>query len=106
MAVGFDHVIESFRNDLFHGYKTGDGIDPLLRGQFELQYPRSALWVLWWPPQGDLRNLRSERYPSDHGRGPLGGRARWDDSAALLRMLFCIRKLKYGVTDVPMVDCE
>lgn len=36
VAVATDHVIESFRNDLWPGYKTGEGIDPLLRAQFHL----------------------------------------------------------------------
>ncbi len=36
LAVAFDTVIESFRNRLFAGYKTGDGIDPALYSQFEL----------------------------------------------------------------------
>jgi 5'-3' exonuclease len=35
VGVATDHVIESFRNDLYPGYKTGEGIDPLLRSQFE-----------------------------------------------------------------------
>jgi 5'-3' exonuclease len=35
-AVAFDTVIESFRNDLFAGYKTGEGIDPALHAQFPL----------------------------------------------------------------------
>ena len=35
VGVATDHVIESFRNDLWPGYKTGAGIDPALRGQFE-----------------------------------------------------------------------
>jgi 5'-3' exonuclease len=35
MAVATDHVIESFRNDLWPGYKTGEGIDPVLFAQFE-----------------------------------------------------------------------
>ena len=30
VAVAFDHVIESFRNDLYSGYKTGEGVDPEL----------------------------------------------------------------------------
>ncbi len=34
IGCAFDHVVESFRNDLFDGYKTGEGIDPDLRGQF------------------------------------------------------------------------
>ena len=36
IGVATDHVIESFRNDLWPGYKTGDGIDPNLRAQFPL----------------------------------------------------------------------
>ncbi|MFN8050015.1 MAG: 5'-3' exonuclease H3TH domain-containing protein [Acidimicrobiales bacterium] len=36
IGVATDHVIESFRNDLYAGYKTGEGIDPVLRGQFGL----------------------------------------------------------------------
>jgi 5'-3' exonuclease len=35
-AVAFDTVIESFRNDLFDGYKTGEGIEPALFSQFAL----------------------------------------------------------------------
>jgi hypothetical protein len=35
LGVATDHVIESFRNDLWSGYKTGDGIDPVLFAQFE-----------------------------------------------------------------------
>ncbi len=35
-AVAFDTVIESFRNQLFEGYKTGEGIDPVLHAQFSL----------------------------------------------------------------------
>ena len=36
VAAAFDTVIESFRNELFDGYKTGAGLDPDLFGQFEL----------------------------------------------------------------------
>src|SRR5947208_14114216 len=34
LGVATDHVIESFRNQLWPGYKTGEGIDPALWGQF------------------------------------------------------------------------
>jgi 5'-3' exonuclease len=34
VAVATDHVIESFRNDLWPGYKTGAGVDPALKAQF------------------------------------------------------------------------
>lgn len=36
LAVAFDNPIESFRNDLFVGYKTGLGMDPVLTDQFEI----------------------------------------------------------------------
>ena len=36
VGVATDHVIESFRNDLWPGYKTGDGVDPVLKAQFPL----------------------------------------------------------------------
>jgi 5'-3' exonuclease len=36
VGVATDHVIESFRNDLYAGYKTGEGVDPVLFGQFPL----------------------------------------------------------------------
>jgi len=50
VAVAFDHVIESFRNDLFAGYKTGAGTEPELRGQFELaEQAARALGVVVWP---------------------------------------------------------
>jgi 5'-3' exonuclease len=36
VAYAFDHVIESFRNELYAGYKTGEGMDPDLWSQFQL----------------------------------------------------------------------
>ena len=50
MGVATDHVIESFRNQLWSGYKTGDGIEPELRSQFELlEEALSVLGVAVWP---------------------------------------------------------
>jgi len=50
VAVAFDHVIESFRNDLYPGYKTGEGIDPLLYAQFGLAEDACrALGIVTWP---------------------------------------------------------
>ncbi len=50
VAIAFDHVIESFRNQLFDGYKTGDGIDPDLWAQFELaERACAALGIVVWP---------------------------------------------------------
>src|SRR2546427_1184163 len=50
IGVATDHVIESFRNKLYPGYKTGEGIDPTLWGQFEpLEAAVAALGVVIWP---------------------------------------------------------
>ena len=50
IGVATDHVIESFRNGLWPGYKTGAGIDPVLRSQFEpLELSLQALGVVVWP---------------------------------------------------------
>lgn len=50
IACAFDHVIESFRNDLFPGYKTGEGVDPELLEQFPLaEEAVSALGLVVWP---------------------------------------------------------
>jgi len=50
VGVAFDHVIESFRNELFSGYKTGVGVDPVLLAQFSLaEEAVSALGVVVWP---------------------------------------------------------
>ncbi len=49
IAVAFDTVIESFRNQLFAGYKTGEGIDPALWAQFPLAERISrALGIVTW----------------------------------------------------------
>jgi 5'-3' exonuclease len=50
LGVATDHVIESFRNDLWDGYKTGEGIEPALRAQFHpLEDALAALGVAVWP---------------------------------------------------------
>lgn len=50
IGVATDHIIESFRNDLYEGYKTGDGIDPALWSQFHpLEDALHAMGVARWP---------------------------------------------------------
>ncbi len=50
IGVATDHVIESFRNELWSGYKTGQGIEPALRAQFEpLEDALVAMGVVVWP---------------------------------------------------------
>ncbi len=50
VGVATDHVIESFRNGLWPGYKTGDGIDPALQAQFHpLEEALRTMGVPVWP---------------------------------------------------------
>jgi 5'-3' exonuclease len=50
IAVATDHVIESFRNALWPGYKTGEGIEPDLLAQFSLlEEVLSAAGIMVWP---------------------------------------------------------
>jgi 5'-3' exonuclease len=50
VGVATDHVIESFRNDLWPDYKTGEGIEPALHAQFHpLEEALAAMGVAVWP---------------------------------------------------------
>ena len=57
LGVATDHVVESFRNELWRGYKTGEGIDPVLFAQFHpLEAGLEALGVVVWP----MTNLEAD----------------------------------------------
>ena len=50
VGVATDHVVESFRNDLYAGYKTSEGVDPQLLSQFPiLEDALVAMGVMVWP---------------------------------------------------------
>jgi 5'-3' exonuclease len=50
LGVATDHVIESFRNELWSGYKTGEGIEPALLAQFQpLEDALAAMGIAVWP---------------------------------------------------------
>jgi len=50
IGVATDHIIESFRNQLWSGYKTGDGIEPALWAQFHpLEEALKSMGVVVWP---------------------------------------------------------
>jgi 5'-3' exonuclease len=50
VGVATDHVVESFRNDLWTDYKTGDGIEPALFAQFRpLEESLAAMGIVVWP---------------------------------------------------------
>jgi len=49
VAVAFDHVIESFRNKMYAGYKTSEGVDPIILNQFDIaEKAVAALGVPVW----------------------------------------------------------
>jgi 5'-3' exonuclease len=79
VAVAFDQVIESFRNRLFDGYKTGDGIDPVLAAQFPVveEACRRAGLVVW--PMVD--------FEADDGLA--AGAAKWRDHPDVERIVLC-----------------
>src|SRR5271169_5419210 len=50
LGVATDHVVESFRNDLYPGYKTSEGVAPELLSQFPiLEEALEAMGVVVWP---------------------------------------------------------
>jgi 5'-3' exonuclease len=50
IGVATDHVVESFRNDLYPGYKTSEGVPPELLSQFPiLEHALEAMGVVVWP---------------------------------------------------------
>src|SRR5437868_15309895 len=50
LGVATDHVVESFRNDLYPGYKTAEGVAPELLSQFPiLEEALESMGVLVWP---------------------------------------------------------
>jgi 5'-3' exonuclease len=78
VGVAFDTVIESFRNDLFAGYKTGAGIDPNLWGQFPLaEAATRAMGLVTW-------SMRD--YECDDALATMAVRAAADDSVDQVRI--------------------
>jgi 5'-3' exonuclease len=79
VACAFDHVIESFRNELFAGYKTGEGIEPALRAQFDLaERAAAALGIVVWS---------MVEFEADDALAT--GAARWRDSQDVEQIVIC-----------------
>ena len=71
IGVATDHVVESFRNELWEGYKTGDGIDPELLQQFHpLEDGLEALGIMVW---------KTVKYEADDALASAAARAAVDD---------------------------
>jgi 5'-3' exonuclease len=79
VAYAFDHVIESFRNDLYFGYKTGEGMEPDLWNQFQIAEDLvAALGVTVWS---------MIEFEADDALAT--GAARWQSDPAVEQILIC-----------------
>ena len=79
VGVATDHVVESFRNDLYEGYKTGEGMDVDLWSQFHpLEEVLAAIGVAVWP---------MVEFEADDGLASAAALAAADDRVA--RVLIC-----------------
>jgi 5'-3' exonuclease len=79
VAVAFDTVIESFRNQMFDGYKTGEGIEPDLFAQFELaERAIRALGIVVWS---------MVEFEADDGLAT--GAARFQDAPGVEQVIIC-----------------
>jgi 5'-3' exonuclease len=77
IAIAFDHPIRSFRNDLYDGYKTDEGVDPDLLAQFDAaEEATQALGMVVWP---------MDRYECDDALAT--GAARFRDRVDQVRIL-------------------
>jgi 5'-3' exonuclease len=71
IGVATDHVVESFRNDLYPGYKTSEGVQPELLSQFPiLEEALDAMGVVVWP---------MVHYEADDALASAAGKAAQDD---------------------------
>lgn len=71
VGVATDHVVESFRNDLYDGYKSGEGIEPELLSQFPLlEDALAAAGIVVWP---------MVEHEADDGLGSAAAMAAADD---------------------------
>jgi len=79
VAVAFDHVIESFRNRLFEGYKTGEGLPEELTSQFALaERGTAALGLVVWP---------MIEFEADDAMAT--GAARWAEADGVEQVVLC-----------------
>ena len=96
LAVAFDNPIESFRNVLFNGYKTSEGMEPAILAQFDLvERAVAALGVVVWS---------MDRYEADDALASAA--RRWRDQVAQVRILTPDKDLGQCVTGnrVVLVD--
>ena len=96
LAVAFDNPIESFRNEMFAGYKSGEGMDPAIVAQFDLvEEAVAALGVTVWS---------MDRFEADDALATAA--RRWRDDVAEVRIMTPDKDLGQCVTGnrVVLVD--
>ena len=96
IAVAFDNPIESFRNDLFDGYKSGEGMEPAIVAQFDLvEEAVAALGVTVWS---------MDRYEADDALAAAA--MRWRDQVAQVRIMTPDKDLGQCVTGNRVVQVD
>ncbi|MDE0349215.1 MAG: flap endonuclease [Gammaproteobacteria bacterium] len=96
LAVAFDNPVESFRNRLFDGYKTGEGMDPALAAQFDLvEEVTKALGIVVWS---------MDEYEADDALATAA--RRWRDDVDQVRILTPDKDLGQCVTGARVVQVD
>ena len=111
VAVAFDHVVESFRNELFDGYKTAEGIEPELFSQFELaEQVTRALGLVVWPmiefEADDALATAAARFERDRGVTRVNICSPDKDLAQCVRgeRVVCVDRRRKAIIDEPAVQ--
>ena len=96
LAIAFDNPVESFRNDLFAGYKTGEGLEQEILAQFDLaEEAAAALGIAVWS---------MARFEADDALAT--GAARFRDAVAQVRLLTPDKDLAQAVRGRQVVQVD
>ena len=96
IGIAFDNPIESFRNDMFDGYKTGAGIEEALRAQFDLvEVATAALGIVVWS---------MDEWEADDALATAA--ARWRDDVEQVRILTSDKDLGQCVSGSRVVQVD
>src|SRR6201984_2409717 len=98
IGVATDHVVESFRNDLYPGYKTSEGVAPELLSQFPiLEETLEAMGVVVWP---------MVQYEADDALASAAGKAAQDDRVRQVRICTPDKDLAQCVVGTRVVQLD
>ena len=98
VGVATDHVVESFRNNLYAGYKTADGVDPALLAQFPiLEEALQSMGVVVWP---------MIEYEADDALASAAAKAALDERVHQVLVCTPDKDLAQSVTGVKIVQLD